>query len=241
MSQFSRGPNRILAVAAAASLLLAACTSSTATPGIVVTPTPTPETTPTPTPQATPTAEVTATPEATPTAEVTVTPEATPTPSPAPSPVPSATPTSPASFCTGNADNQTFFVGGAHAIKATIYCATMLPAGWAISAGSWQGTKSGGWMDVTYRYKNTNQTFELKEGAFCLDAAIVCTGGALLLVQPGAHFDGISTNLASYGTPGSLLMIINPGKTDAYFLIMQNIPQATAITIGANMKAVPKG
>lgn len=128
----------------------------------------------------------------------------------------------------------------AHGVTATIYCATQLPIGWAISSGSWQGTKSGGWMDVTYKYKNTSQTFEIKEGAFCLDPAIVCTGGALILVQPGVHFDGISTNLASYGGPDSYLMIINPGKTNAYFLIMRNITQAAAVSIGANMKAVPE-
>ncbi len=128
----------------------------------------------------------------------------------------------------------------AHGITATVYCPTQLPSGWAITSGSWQGTKSGGWMDVTYKYKNTNQTFEIKEGAFCLDPAIQCTGGALILVQSGVHFDGISTNLASYGGPETYLMIINPGKTNAYFLIMHNITQATAVTIGANVKAVPE-
>lgn len=128
----------------------------------------------------------------------------------------------------------------AHGVTATVYCATQLPAGWAISSGSWQGTKTGGWMDVTYKYKSTSQTFEIKEGAFCLDAAIVCTDGALILVQPGVHFDGISTDLASYGGPGTYLMIINPGKANAYFLIMRNTTQADAVTIGANMKAVPE-
>jgi hypothetical protein len=248
MTQFNHGPIRILAVAAAASLLLAACGSSTATPAVVVTPTPTPEVTATPTPEATPTADVTATPEVTPTAEVTPAPEATPTatpgvsptPSPTPSPIPSPTPTSAAAFCSGNAANQAFFLEAAHSVKATIYCATKLPAGWAISTGGWQGTKSGGWMDVSYKYKNTSQTFEIKEGAFCLDAAIVCTGGALILVQPGVQFDGISTSLASYGGPGTYLMMINPGKTNAYFLLMQNVTQAAAIAIGASMKAVPK-
>jgi hypothetical protein len=95
-------------------------------------------------------------------------------------------------------------------------------------------------MNVTYKFRNTNQTFEIKEGAFCLTAPITCAGGMEVLVQAGVHFDGMTVNLASYGTPGLYLMQINPAKWNAYFLTTHNITQATAVTIGANMKAVPK-
>ena len=228
MSQLKRGPIRILAVAAAASLLLAACGSSTPTTVVVyVTPAPTPEVTPPPTPEATPTVAVTATPVVTPTA------------SPTPSPTPSPTATSPAASCSGNTANQAFFVQAAHKVKATIYCATKLASGWAISAGHWQATASGGWMDVTYKYRNTSQTFEIKEGAFCLDAPVMCAGGLLVVVQAGVHFDGMTTKLDS-GGPGGYIMMINAGKTNAYFLFTHNITQAAAVTIGANMTAVPE-
>ena len=227
MSQLKRRPIRIVAVAAAASLLLAACGSSTPTTVVVyVTPAPTPEVTPPPTPEATPTVAVTATPVVTPTA------------SPTPSPTPSPTATSPAASCSGNTANQAFFVEASHKVKATIYCATKLASGWAISAGSWQGTKSGGWMDVTYKYKNTSQTFEIKEGAFCLTSP--ACAGMPALIQDGVHFDGMTTKLVSDGTPGMYLMNVNPAKWNAYLLTTHNITQAAAVTIGANMKAVPE-
>jgi hypothetical protein len=233
MRQLNRGPLRILAVAAAASLLLAACGSNTPTTIVVVaTPTPTPEATEAPTEEATPTVEVTATPAV-----------ATPTPSPeaTPTPVPSPTATSPASACSGSAANQAFFVQSAHAVKAPIYCATKLPAGWAITTGTFQGTKSGGSMDVTYKFKNTNQTFEIKEGAFCLTDVMTCVGGMEVLVQAGVHFGPMTANLASYGAPGLFVIQVNPAKSNAYFLTAHNIAQATVVTIGANMKVVPKG
>jgi hypothetical protein len=219
------------AAAVAAGVLLAACGSSTPTPIIiVVTPTPTAEVTESPTPEVTesPTPELTPTPEVTP----------TPTESPTETPTPSPGPTSPAASCTGNADNQAFFVQAAHGIKASIYCATKLPSGWNIASGSWQGTKSGGWVDVTYKYRNTNQTFEIKEGAFCLTDPFTCQGGALVLVQANIKFDGMTTNLTGGGV-NAFFIAINPGKYNAYFMYTHNIPQATAVTFAANMQEVP--
>jgi len=229
MSQLNRGPIRILAVAAAASLLLAACGSSNPTPIVVVeTPTPTPEVTTAPTPEATPTVTVTATPAV------------TPAPTPTPSQTPLPTSTSAAALCSGSAANQAFFVEAAHGVKATTYCATKLAGGWTISAGNWQGTKNGGWMVATYKYGKTNQTFEIKEGAFCLTDVATCAGGMQAIVQTGVHFGGMTAYLSSYGTPGMYLMQLNPGKSNAYFLTTHNITQAAAVAIGANMKAVPK-
>ena len=150
----------------------------------------------------------------------------------------SASPTSAAAFCSGTASNQAFFIEAAHGIKATIYCATKLGSGWNISAGSWQGTKSGGWIDVTYKYKNTSQTFQIKEGAFCLSEPIVCRGGLAVVVQDNVSFNGMTTVLGRFG-PNGFSMKINPGTVNAYFLITNNVSQATAVTIGANMQAVP--
>jgi hypothetical protein len=229
MKERGRFLSRALATSAAC-LLLAACGSSNPTPIIVVV-------TPTPTAEATASPEVT--PEATATPEITSTPtaEVTPTPTEVPTDTPTPAPTSPAAFCSGNASNQAFFVQAAHGIKATIYCATKLPSGWNIASGSWQGTKSGGWMDVTYKYKNTSQTFEIKEGAFCLTDPMTCQGGALVLVQANIKFDGMTTNLT--GISPTFFIAINPAKYNAYFMYTHNIPQATAVTFAANMQAVP--
>jgi len=95
-------------------------------------------------------------------------------------------------------------------------------------------------MVVTYKYGKTNQTFEIKEGAFCLTDVVTCAGGMQAIVQAGVHFGGMTDYLTSYGTPGMYLIQINPGKWNAYFLTTHNITQAAAVAIGANMKAVPK-
>jgi hypothetical protein len=220
------------------SLVLAACQASS---------TPSPE--PTPTVTSSPTPEVTATPVAsasetpfatfTPWATDTPTPEPTPTPSPAPTPTPVPTPTSPASFCTGTASNQAFFVQAAHSVKFTVYCATALPAGWVIASGSWAGNSGGGKVTLTYRYRSTTTSFVVQEGAFCLTDALTCVGGPHPAAGSGTtNFDGMSA--AFYSTTTGLMVAVAPGTAQAYIITSTGVSVATMQTIAANMKAVPK-
>lgn len=227
--------------ALALALVGAACSSAVQPTPIYVVQTPTPVATPVATP-----APATPTPEATPLATFTPWPTGTPTPSAgptathtaAPTPTTSAGPTSPAAFCTGNANNQAFFLQAAKGVKFTVYCATKLPAGWVIASGNWNGG-SNNQVVVTYKYKTTSETFQLKEGAFCTTSPLACISGPLTVAQSGVSFDGMSGSLDNYGT-NSFLLDVASGTTHAYFMITNNVPQATAVTFAANMKAVPK-
>ena len=90
---------------------------------------------------------------------------------------------------------------------------------------------------VTYKYKNTNETFQVEEGAFCLTSPGDCIHAPLVSLGT-ASFDGMSGSLDIYGT-NSYSIYVAAATTHAYFMIT-NVPQATAVTFAANMKAVPK-
>jgi hypothetical protein len=207
-----------------AAFLLAGCQSGTPTPiYIVVTPSPAPsvEATPSAAPTPSPTAELTA------------------SASPSESPSPTATATSAASACWGTADNKDFFVTAAKGMKATVYCPTALGSGWNVVSGNWKGTKDGGWLDITYKYKGTNQTFEVKEGAFCLTSFALCTGGSAFVVEMAGKFGPTSSPVLMYGA-STHAILLSAATPNAYFLIGHNMTPAAVAAIGANMKAVPK-
>lgn len=224
----------ILAAATASSLTLAGCGSATpaATDTPAATATPTPTDTPTPTATEAPSASFTPWPSASPT------PEATPPPTPGPAVTPTPGPTSPAQFCSGNDSNRTFFLQAAHGSKFTVYCATGLPTGWAISGGTWSGGASGA-VKVTYKYKKTSEQFVVQEGAFCLGDPVTCVGGPHPPAGSGTtNFDGMSGEFLAI--TGGLLIAVDPGTTKAYMITATNVPLGTLVTFAANMKAVPK-
>jgi hypothetical protein len=224
-------------------LVVASCQAA-ATPRVIyVTPLPTPiviyvtpePTTqvvdPTPTPQAEaaePTPEPTPEPTAEPTAEVT--------------PTPASTPTSPASFCTGSDDNRAFFAGAAKTVGFKVYCATGLPSGWAIASGTWAGSKTGGSLDVVYRFKSTSQRFELEEGSFCTTSKVDCMGGPSVPAPwlSGPYFDGRQGEVANLLAGGDWVIEVGAGTTRAYVMTGTNVDVDTLVGFAANMKAVPK-
>jgi hypothetical protein len=215
---------------AAACLSLAACQASASPIIVYVTPEPTPiivYVTPGPTPII-----VYVTPEPNATPEDTPTPEATAAPTP--------TPNTAAAFCSGSSSNQAFFLQAARGVKFTVYCATALPSGWAISSGAWQGS-GGGYVDVVYKYKNTSQRFELKEGSFCTTSKIACWGGFTVSIGSGlTKFDGMEAEIGTLMSSNDIVVAVASGTTHAYILTGTNVPSATMIAIAANMKAVPK-
>ena len=231
-------PRRIRAVAlAGAAILLAAsaagCITTDQPTPIYVYLTPSPE----PTVEATPAPTQTATPS--PSAEDTSSAGPSAEPSPSGTPGSDTSLSVAASGCVGSAANQAFFDGAAAKVKASVFCATGLPKGWILTVGNWRSNASGGWVDVTYRYKQTSQTFEVKEGAFCLNAnGTACTGGPLTSVKSGVSFGGMATDLVTNGGAGELEMILNPGKYNAYFLLAHNVPQGSVIAIGAGLRRV---
>jgi hypothetical protein len=205
----------------------------------------TPEPTATPTPEPTASETATASPTAsaasltfTPWPTVSATPVPTPVPSGTPTPVPSvsATPTSPAQFCTGSPKNREFLLKSAKGMKTTIYCATGLPAGWAMSSGDW----SGGTVTLSYRYRSTSQKFTLKQGSFCTTSPVACVGGPFPAAGSGTTaFDGMTAAFLTSGT-SAYIISVNPGTKNAYMLTSTGVSQSAIATFSANMKAVPK-
>ena len=236
---------RALSLAGAAAILIvaAACSGSTPTP-IYVTPPPSAtaeETTPLPTDEATEPA--TDTPQATftPWPTESPTPEPTPvapTPTPAPTPTGSPTPTSPAGFCLGSKDNQNFFLQAAHSEKFTVYCASSLPAGWALSSGSYAGAT----VTLTYKYKKTTSVVLVQEGAFCTgkSSAVDCESGPHPAAGSGStSFDGMTGGF--FALSNGFMVSVSPNTTHAYLLTATNVTSATTVaTIAAGFKAVPK-
>jgi hypothetical protein len=213
-----------------AALSAAACQSGTPTPMVIfvtLPPNPTSEATPSPPPE-------TATPGESPAA--TPTPEASETPEPTPSP------TSAASFCTGTAANQAFFVEAAKGLKGAVYCATGLPAGWAIASGSWAGSSTGGQLTVVYRYRSTNQTFQLREGSFCTISKIACWGGPTVSYLSGfTDFDGMTAEIGELlDGSGAFVIAVGSGTNNAYIMTGYNVPPDTLAAFAADMTAVPK-
>jgi hypothetical protein len=232
-------------MAVAAILVTASCQASATPEVIYVTPEPTPiviYVTPEPTPIV-----IYVTPE--PTLSVDVTPEpsasamdVTPEPTAEASSTPSPTPTSPASFCTGSNDNRAFFAEAARGVGVKVYCATGLPSGWVISAGAWSGSKTVGNVNVVYRYKNTSQRFELKEGAFCTTSKVDCMGGPSAPAPwlAGPYFDGRPGEVANLFSSGDWVIEVGAGTTRAYIMTGTNVDVNVLVGFAHNMKAVPK-
>jgi hypothetical protein len=188
--------------------------------------------TPVVTPAATPIATFTPWPSLAPTPVVTH----TPTPTAAPTTPPSAGPTSPAASCTASAGNQAWFVQAANGVKFTVYCATKLASGWGLALSpqtTWSGNKSGGTVLVYYQYRNTTTRLDVCEGTF---AATDCAGDTGSL--GAASFGGLSGQL--YSTADGFAIRVAPGTNRAYTIVGHNVTQATLVSIGAALKAVPK-
>jgi hypothetical protein len=148
-----------LALLVVLALLVAACGTTTRTPGPSAGPA-----TPGASGEPQPTGEPTATATALPSGEATEAPTLEPTLEPAPTPVPSGTPGG-AAACSGNDDNRAFFTAVARGVTWDVYCA-VLPAGWFV-AGEFR-LAGGGKMSIVYKGPG-GARLEVREGAYCAD------------------------------------------------------------------------
>jgi hypothetical protein len=130
-----------------------------------------------------------------------------------------------------------FFLQAAHAEKFTVYCASNLPAGWALSSGNYAGAT----VTLTYKYRSTSSVIVVKEGAFCIgkSSASVCEGGPHPAAGSGStSFDGLTGGF--FALSNGFMVSVAPNTTHAYLLTSTNVSQATTASIAANFKAVPK-
>ena len=149
-----------LAVVAVLALLVAACGTTTRTPG----PSAGPET-PAPSGEPQPTGQPTAT-TTPPSGEATDAPAGEPTLEPSQAPVPSGTPGG-AAACSGNDDNRDFFSAVSEAVTWDVYCA-VLPLGWFVDVGEFR-LAGGGKMEIAYKGPG-GQRIEMREGNYCAGA-----------------------------------------------------------------------
>jgi hypothetical protein len=84
-------------------------------------------------------------------------------------------PSSAASVCSGAKDTPDFYASFAGSVSFPVYCA-VLPAGWSLVSGTYR-LANGGRIQINFRRKADNATFELDEGSFCGDSSGCVPGG----------------------------------------------------------------
>jgi hypothetical protein len=214
-----------VAVAMAASLVLAACSSSTATwPGSTGSATAAPASAATLAPATTAPVE-TATPAATETPAATATPVATATASP----TPGASPTSPAAACTGKPANKAFIAEAAAKLAFDVYCA-VLPSAWWVQSGKYT-LPDGGYLELEYKRSSTTY-LRIQQGNICPSICAV----AGIYIGPAAFGDRTG-NLSSLGP--TFILTVGPGGDPDYLMIGTGMTQAQFTAWAAGLKKVP--
>ncbi len=218
----------VVAVAAMAALLVSGCSFGKSQPTpIVVVLTPTPE----------------------PTVAETVAPSESPTPSPTPvpsstaalSPTPTSSPTAPpqaagvsATKCTGSTDSQAFWASASTDMAWDVYC-PVLPAGWLVSKGSFDGV-AGGTIGITMNGPS-GARLAIDEGAFCTTDPGSCSPHVSVL--GAAKFGDLSGSLDGL-SGGGLAVYVRPGTSTAYRLTGSGMSQAAFVSIAAAFVKVAK-
>ncbi len=216
----------------------AACSNNVAQPTSAGNPTMPPSEAPTDTPTAevTPTLAITPAPTASPPSSQRpiATPAATPTPAPTPTLAP--TPTSPASFCTGTAEHQAFFLDAAKKLPFDVYCA-VLPSGWFFQSANYT-QPNGGQLTIAYKGPG-GASLAVSEGAFCTTSDTACSPH--VSIRGTASFGDKPGMLDVLSTPPDVLVVyVNPGTKVAYQISSGNLTQAKFVALAAMMTKVPK-
>jgi hypothetical protein len=217
----------ILAVTAAA------CVPARAVPTpiyVVITTQPTAPASDAASPPATPDVAATPSPTLAPTPVVVGGPSASPGASPMPSPTPTA---APASACSGTAANKAFWGQAAAALSWPVYC-PILPSGWVVKSGSFEGSPPGS-LQVTLEGPD-GATLKLDEGAFCTAGAASCAPHTAEI--EAASFGGLAGTLDT--TLAGFAVYVNPGTTPAYAISGTGLSQDEFVAIAASMVRVAK-
>jgi hypothetical protein len=157
-----------------------------------------------------------------------------PSASPSPSPMPTPTPTAaPASACSGTAANKAFWGQAAGALSWPIYC-PILPSGWVVKSGSYEGSPPG-YLNVALEGPG-GATLELDEGAFCTAGAASCAPHTAEIAA--ASFGGLAGTLDT--TSAGFAIYVDPGTTLAYGITGTGVSRDEFVAIAAAMVRVAK-
>ena len=143
------------------------------------------------------------------------------TESPPPSESPTAAPSSPPAeeaveSCTGNDDNQAFFLDAAQHLDWPVYCA-VLPARWFVGTGTYSG-RGVGQLAITYKGP-AGATLDLQQGGFCE-------------TSDGCVPAGSDAGEAAFGDQSGTLVTLDEG---GYALVVGRAGTPSWLAIGVGM------
>ncbi len=222
-------------------LAVSACGTTTPTvsnpttqPGGTATATPLPfSTPPAETTSSEPSASGSASSEATPEVSTEATPEVS-------GATPEATASGAVNGCTGNADNQSWYVTAANGLPFDVYC-PVLPASWYVDAGGgeWRGGTDQ-WLQISYKGPG-GAKISLQEGAFCTGGLSLCSSHDSV-VGP-ASFGDLPGTLDALGPTATFgyAIYIEPGTRKGYTITGTGMSQDAFTAIAAGLIKVAKG
>jgi hypothetical protein len=164
--------------------------------------------------------------------EPSIEPVDTPSPSSSVEPSPSESAgTGAAATCTGTDENRQFFEAAAATLEWTVYCA-VLPSGWFIDAGEYRRA-GGGRLEIAYRGPK-GARLQLREGAFCTDAAGCVPSGT----EAGdASFGDQAATLISTDD-GGWAVVVDRGEAISWLAVGTSIDEDAFLSITSALAAV---
>jgi hypothetical protein len=138
-------------------------------------------------------------------------------------------------MCTGSADIQAFWAGAAKGLKFDVYCA-VLPKGWSVTGGTWEG-KGGGKLNFAYKGPR-GAKLVLNEGAFCTTGLSACEPHDQDLGV--ANFGDRPGGLFSLGPDAGFAIYVNPGAAPSWSITGTGLTRDAFTSLAAALEKVPK-
>jgi hypothetical protein len=154
---------------------------------------------------------------------------ASPTPSASAGPEPS--PSGAASVCSGAKDTPDFYQSFASSVNFPVYCA-VLPAGWSLVAGTYR-LANGGRIQIQFRRRSDNATFELDEGSFCPDSSGCVPSGSS---AGSGSFGDLTGDLVQ--TSNGYALVVAKGEKPSWLATGSGLDQATFEALTAALVAI---
>jgi hypothetical protein len=144
---------------------------------------------------------------------------------------PSTSPSSAASVCSGAKDTPDFYASFAGSVSFPVYCA-VLPAGWSLVSGTYR-LANGGHIQINFRRKSDNATFELDEGSFCTDSTGCVPAGT---ASGSGPFGDLSGNLVQ--TSSGFALVVAKGEKPSWLAIGNGLDQAAFLALTSALHAI---
>jgi len=154
-----------------------------------------------------------------------------PSPTPSASAGPEPSPSSAASVCSGAKDTPDFYQSFATSVNFPVYCA-VLPAGWSLVAGTYR-LANGGRIQIQFRRRSDNATFELDEGSFCADSSGCVPSGSS---AGSGSFGDLTGDLVQ--TSNGYALVVAKGEKPSWLATGSGLDRATFGALTAALVAI---